>query len=137
MSESLAPGRRTGGPGLPDFEQPQQKLSNRSFYTKVVPAHVAATVQLQVTHLVPRASYHLEVHRTVYHANDAYSAYLEMGSPKDLSAAQVDHLSDLTRDVPETDHVVRSAPDGTVRIAVPMSSNDIMLLKLAPGPQSQ
>jgi xylan 1,4-beta-xylosidase len=53
-----------------------------------------------------------------------------MGSPKDLSAAQVAHLNDLTRDVPETDHVVRSAPDGTVRITVPMSSNDIVLLKL-------
>jgi xylan 1,4-beta-xylosidase len=115
-----------------DFEQPQQKLSNRSFYTKVVPAHAAATVELQVTHLAPQASYHVEVHRTGYHANDAYSAYLEMGSPKDLSAAEVAHLNDLTRDVPETDHVVRSAPDGTVGITVPMSSNDIVLLKLVP-----
>jgi xylan 1,4-beta-xylosidase len=113
-----------------DFEQPLQKLSNRSFYTKLVQAHVAATVKLQVTHLAPQASYRLEVYRTGYHANDAYSAYLEMGSPKDLSAAQVAHLNYLTRDTAETDDTVRSAPDGTVGITVPMSSNDIVLLEL-------
>jgi xylan 1,4-beta-xylosidase len=113
-----------------DFQQPQQKLSNRSFYTKIVPAQVAATVKLQVTHLAPRASYHVRVYRTGYRANDAYSAYLEMGSPKDLSAAQVDRLNYLTRDAPETDAVVHSAPDGTAQITVPMSSNDIVLLEL-------
>jgi xylan 1,4-beta-xylosidase len=113
-----------------DFQQPQQKLSNRSFYTKVVPAQLAATVKLQVTHLAPRTSYHLKVYRTGYRANDAYSAYLEMGSPKDLSAAQVAHLNYLTRDAPERDDVVRSAPDGTAGITVPMSSNDIVLLEL-------
>jgi xylan 1,4-beta-xylosidase len=114
-----------------DFEQPQQQVSNRSFYTKLVTAHPAADVQLRVTHLAPRVVYHLEVYRTGYHANDAYSAYLEMGSPKDLSATQVEHLNDLTRDLPETDHVVRSSPDGTIAITISMSSNDIVLLKLA------
>ena len=88
-------------------------------------------MQLQVTHLAPRATYRLEVYRTGYHANDAYSAYLEMGSPKDLTAIQVEQLNDLTRDLPETDHVVRSSPDGRIDITVPMSSNDIVLLKLA------
>jgi xylan 1,4-beta-xylosidase len=114
-----------------DFEQPRQKVSNRSFYTKLVTAHPAADVQLRVTHLVPRAVYELEVYRTGYHANDAYSAYLEMGSPKDLTAMQVEHLNGLTRDLPETDHVVRSSPDGTIDMTIPMSSNDIVLLRLA------
>ncbi len=114
-----------------DFEQPQQEVSNRPFYTKPVIAHPAAAVQLRVIHLAPRAAYHLEVYRTGYHANDAYSAYLEMGSPKDLTAVQVEHLNELTRDLPETDQVVRSSPAGRIDITVPMSSNDIVLLKLA------
>jgi len=49
---------------------------------KADPASAAAPVQLRVTHLVPNAAYRLEVHRVGYHANDAYSAYIEMGSPK-------------------------------------------------------
>ena len=113
-----------------DFEQPEQRVSNRSFYTKVVPAHPAAPVQLQFTHLGAHASYHLQIYRTGYHANDAYSAYIEMGAPKDLTPIQVSHLMDLTRDLPETDRIVRSGADGTVKVTVPMNSNDIVLLKL-------
>ncbi len=115
-----------------DFEQPLQKTSNRSFFTKLIPAQPATAVQLQVTHLPPRAAYHLEVHRTGYHANDAYSAYLEMGSPKDLTPTQVEHLNGLTRDLPEMDRVVRSSVRGTIDVALPMSSNDVVLLKLMP-----
>ena len=116
-----------------NFEQPQQQVSNRPFYTKLVTAHPAADVQLRVIRLAPRAAYHFEVYRTGYHSNDAYSAYLEMGSPKDLTATQIEHLNNLTRDAPETDRVVHSSPDGTIDIRVPMSSNDIVLLELARG----
>ena len=116
-----------------DFEQPQQTISNRPFYTKLVPARPAAPVQVQVTHLAPKATYRLEVYRTGYHANDAYSAYLEMGSPADLTPTQVEQLNNLTRDLPETDRAVRSSPDGTIDITVPMSSNDIVLVKLTQG----
>jgi xylan 1,4-beta-xylosidase len=111
-----------------DFEQPDQKVSNRSFYTKLIPAHVAAPVQLQITHLAPNTAYRLEIHRAGYHANDAYSAYIEMGSPKELSAGQIAHLNQLTRDLPETDKVMQSGPTGTVELVVPMSSNDVVLV---------
>jgi xylan 1,4-beta-xylosidase len=56
-----------------------------------------------------------------------------MGSPQDLTAPQIEHLNDLTRDLPETDRLMRSSPDGTIEITLPMSSNDIVLLKLARG----
>jgi xylan 1,4-beta-xylosidase len=113
-----------------DFEQPDQKVTNRSFYTKVVPARVTAPVLLQVTHLVPNTAYRLEVHRAGFHANDAYSAYIEMGSPKELSAAQIARLHELTRDLPESDKVIQSGPAGTVELAVPMNCNDVVLVEL-------
>jgi xylan 1,4-beta-xylosidase len=113
-----------------DFEQPNQKVSNRSFYTKVIPDHRAAPVQLQITHLAPNAIYRLKVYRTGYRANDAYTAYLEMGSPKELSAEQIAHLNDITRDLPETDKAVRSGANGVVEFSVPMRSNDIVLVEL-------
>ena len=113
-----------------DFEQPDQKVSNRSFFTKVIPSHPAAPVQMRINHLSGNTSYHLEVYRTGFHANDAYTAYLEYGSPKELTGAQIAHLNGLTRDAPETDKRVRSAANGTVNLAIPMNSNDIVLVKL-------
>jgi xylan 1,4-beta-xylosidase len=115
-----------------DFEQPEQKVSDRFFYTKVIPSHPAATVQFRVARLAPNAAYQLEVHRTGFRSNDAYTAYLEMGSPKPLTVAQIAHLNELSRDLPESDKVMRSGSTGTVEFTVPMNSNDVVLVKLKP-----
>jgi xylan 1,4-beta-xylosidase len=85
---------------------------------------------LQFTHLAPNAAYRLEVRRTGYRANDAYSAYLDMGSPKQLTAVQIAHLDELTSDLPESDKAMRSGTAGTLEITLPMNSNDILLVTL-------
>ena len=115
-----------------DFEQPAQNVSNRPFYTRVVTAHPAPPVHLRVEHLTPGAPYRLVIRRTGYHSNEAYSAYLEMGAHKDLSASQVAKLDEITRDLAETDRAVNSRPDGTLDITVAMRSNDMVLVTLAP-----
>ncbi|NYF77820.1 GH39 family glycosyl hydrolase [Granulicella arctica] len=113
-----------------DFKQPEQRVSNRSFYTKLLPSVPAAPVELHVTHMSPFTKYHLEVHRTGYQANDAYSAYIKMGAPKDLSTKQIAQLNEFTRDRPEKTQIVRSNKDGEVAVTVPMRSNDIVLILL-------
>ena len=113
-----------------DFEQPDQNVTNRSFYTKVIPSHPVPSIKLEITHLQPNALYRLQVRRTGFHSNDAYTAYLEMGSPRQLSTAQHERLSHLTQDLPESDRVVQSGPAGTVDITVRMNSNDIVLVQL-------
>src|SRR5581483_4480805 len=117
-----------------DFEQPVQKLSNRSFYTRIVPAHSVAPIQLTVMHLAPGAAYRLKVYRTGFQENDAYSAYLEMGAPKNLSPAQIAHLEYVARDMPAVDRTMHSGRDGAIETTIPMNSNDIVLLKLMREP---
>lgn len=113
-----------------DFEQPVQAVSNRPFYTKLVPNHPGAPVTLHVEHLRPGKAYRMELHRTGYRANDAYSAYIELGAPKDLSAGQIAQLNDLTRDAAEKVETVKSDRSGAVSITLPMRSNDIVLVTL-------
>jgi xylan 1,4-beta-xylosidase len=86
-------------------------------------------VQLSVSHL-KSGGYKLTVHRIGYRANDAYSAYIDMGAPKDLSPAQLGQLRSLTRDVPETNRVVRVGTSGSYELSVPMHSNDVVLVTL-------
>jgi xylan 1,4-beta-xylosidase len=113
-----------------DFEQPEQKVSNRSFFTKVIPSHPAAPVKLKIIHLKPDTAYRVEINRTGYRANDAYSAYMEMGSPRSLTSRQIARLNKLTRDLPETNRIVRSGHEGAAEVNVPMNSNDMVLIKL-------
>lgn len=44
-----------------NFEQPKQKASNRSFFTKVQPSQHAAPVGLRIAHLPPNAEFSLQV----------------------------------------------------------------------------
>jgi len=53
-----------------------------------------------------------------------------MGSPKKLTSVQIKHLNGLTKDIPETDKVVRSGPAGTVEYTFPINSNDTVLVTL-------
>jgi len=113
-----------------DFEQPQQKVSNRSFYTKLLPATPTDPAELHVLHVAPLTNYRLEVHRTGYLTNDAYSEYIKMGLPKDLNAQQIGRLNEVTLDRPEEQQTVRSNKDGEIVVTVPMRSNDIVLISL-------
>ncbi|WP_332851670.1 GH39 family glycosyl hydrolase [Duganella sp. S19_KUP01_CR8] len=113
-----------------DFQQPEQKVSNRPFYSRVVPSSPSAPLALRISH-VKAGKYRLQVRRSGFRANDAYSAYIEMGAPKTLTPAQVEQLHGLTRDLPETDRVIKVGKSGAVDLTVPMRSNDVALVTLA------
>ncbi|MDE1149752.1 MAG: beta-xylosidase [Azospirillaceae bacterium] len=115
-----------------DWTQPEQKVSNRPYYRAPHPAIATEPVALRLAGLKPGA-YHLKVRRTGYRANDAYSAYIDMGLPQALTADQLAQLEGLTKDVPETDKIVRVGGDGAFPIDLPMRTNDIVLLELTPA----
>ncbi len=112
-----------------DFEQPQQKVSNRPFYSRIVPAEPAPAVALSFNSL-KQGGYRLKIHRTGFRANDAYSAYIDMGAPKDLTPSQVEQLQLPTRDLPEADRVIRIGESGSYNFSLPMRSNDVVLVTL-------
>lgn len=114
-----------------DFQQPHQPVSNRSFFSRVVPATPSAPVAVQFRN-AKAGLYRLQVRRTGFKANDAHTAYIEMGAPKELTPAQLNQLTELTRDVPETDRVVTVGKAGSYDVKVPMRSNDVVLVTLEP-----
>lgn len=115
-----------------DFQTPDQsKLSNRSFYTVVQPAKPAAPLTIQLKGMKPGA-YTMRVYRTGFRANDAHTAYIEMGRPKTLTPAQTAQLQALTTDKPALRQVTVSKA-GTAQLQVPMQVNDVVLVTVAAG----
>lgn len=112
-----------------DFQQPQQNVSNHPFYSHIVPSEPAPPLQLRFSHL-KADKYRLKVFRTGFRSNDAYSAYLDMGAPKSLTAEQFAQLNSITRDVPEMDRIVRVGNSGAYDFSLPMHSNDVVLVTL-------
>ena len=109
----------------------QKNASNGTFFGKPVPNSPAPAVKLALRNLKPGA-YRLELRRSGYKANDAHTAYLEMGSPKQLDATQLAKLQSLTQDLPEVKRTVTVNGKGVLNFTVPMRSNDITLLTLEP-----
>lgn len=109
------------------WRQPDQKVSNRPFYTRPHPAAEIEPLKVRLTNLKP-GRYRLRVRRVGYQRNDAYSAYIEMGLPQTLTAEQLRSLQALTEDRPEIERVLKVAGDTTVDL--PMRANDVVLVEL-------
>ena len=112
-----------------DFQQPVQGVSNHPFYSHLVPNAPSAPVTVKAEGLAP-GEYHLDVHRTGYRHNDAFSAWIDMGSPAALSDAQLAQLQALTTDKPEVARTVHVGKDGKATVTLPMASNDVVLVTL-------
>lgn len=107
---------------------PQQSVSNRPFFTKLRKPGPAAPLALDLAGLTP-GSYQMRVRRTGFRQNDAYSAYLDMGRPATLTAAELRRLQGLTTDA-ATVTAVHVARDGSARVDLPMRENDVVMVEL-------
>jgi xylan 1,4-beta-xylosidase len=113
-----------------DFQTPKQDKSNRGYYTTVQPTRAAKPVSLDLKGFKPGA-YAVSIQRTGFKANDAHTAYLEMGSPKTLTTRQVAALNAQTVDRAQAS-VVRVGKNGVASVKVTMRVNDVVLIKIAP-----
>ncbi|WP_380783561.1 beta-xylosidase [Sphingomonas sp. R86520] len=114
-----------------DWQQPVQSVSNKPFYTRLVPATVSTPIAVRFEHVSP-GTYRLQVHKTGYRHNDPFSLYIEMGMPKALDGTQLGRLQRATADLPEQDRVVTIGKGGSASVTVPMHSNDVALVTLEP-----
>ena len=104
--------------------------TDQVFYKREQPALPAPATDLKLTGL-PDGDYALAVYRTGYMQNDAYTAYLHMGSPNQLTRAQVAALQNAASGAPSETRT------GTVRNHVfeyhsEMHQNDAVLVTLKP-----
>ncbi|MES2164152.1 MAG: beta-xylosidase [Pseudomonadota bacterium] len=113
-----------------DFQTPKQEKSNRPFYTAVQPTRASTPLKLDLKGFKPGV-YQLSIYRTGFKANDAHTAYLEMGAPKTLTASQLEQLQARTLDRPEV-RSIRIAKSGVGRAQIPMRVNDVVLINITP-----
>ncbi len=107
------------------------KVSNQEAFRKVQPASDAGEVRLQLAHLPP-GRYGLEVSRVGFEKNDAYTAYLKMGSPTQLTCAQVAQLQTASAGNPESSKDIVVPAEGTFSTTLPLRTNDVCLVRLTP-----
>ena len=108
---------------------PDPAVNNQVFYKRDLPSRPKSTVTLALSG-VPAGQYSMAVYRVGYRANDAYAAYMDLGSPNQLSKPQVAYIKSLSDGRPERLSSVNVADDGAVRQTFELRDNDVCFVTL-------
>ncbi|MEO7496881.1 MAG: glycoside hydrolase [Massilia sp.] len=107
-----------------------EKVNNQQFFIKDLPPKSKGQVEVNL-HGLKKGSYTLTLSQVGYKKNDAYTAFIGMGSPKQLSREQVASLKSVATGAAAEKRAVRVGADGNFKLALPVRENDVYLLKLS------
>lgn len=109
---------------------PPPGKTDQSFYRNELPTVTKGTLRMELDH-VPAGRYRVATYAVGYQHNDAYTAYLQMGAPRQLTREQVRLLNEKASGNPESTTEVDIA-NGTYSRELPLHANDIYLVVLTP-----
>jgi len=105
-------------------------VNNQQYYIRDLPAKEKGKAGIHISGL-KKGEYRLKVSQVGYKRNDAYSAYIAMGSPAQLSKAQVESLKNEANGSAIKEENVRIPASGEFSLELPVRENDIYLLELS------
>jgi xylan 1,4-beta-xylosidase len=101
---------------------------DQHFFKRDIPATPIKPVTLTLDHL-PDGWYKLAAYRVGYEQNDAYTAYLHMGAPSQLTREQVEQLQTVASGEPAETRIVH-IEHGAFQQTFPLRTNDIYFVTL-------
>jgi xylan 1,4-beta-xylosidase len=105
-------------------------VPNQAIFRKLLPAASKGSVRVALAH-VPPGTYRLVLRQVGFEKNDAYSAYLRMGAPEQLTRLQEKDLRETASGGPEFERKITIDKDGRFEQTLPLRENDVLLLTLA------
>ena len=105
------------------------KENDQIFYAADQPAKPIGTTELRLAGLTP-GIYRLTAYRVGYRSNDVQSAWRDLGSPSQLTRAQVAELRRATSGAPQVDQPIQVDRTGRFTHEFPVHENDVWLVRL-------
>jgi xylan 1,4-beta-xylosidase len=108
---------------------PGDSVNNQVYYIRDLPSKSIGKLKINITN-VPEGTYSLEVYKVGYRCNDAYSTYLSLGKPAQLTKPQVEQIKKQNDGSPISNEII------TVKTGTPFSKeleireNDVFFLNL-------
>jgi xylan 1,4-beta-xylosidase len=105
-------------------------VPNQTVFRKLEPAKPKGSVRVNLAN-VPPGNYRLALRQVGFEKNDAYSAYLKIGAPSQLTRAQEEKLRVVSTGKPDFERDIKIGVDGNFNETLPLRENDVLLLTLA------
>lgn len=106
-----------------------KKTNNQQFYNRLQKPREKGNVQLNLDGLI-KGRYQLQIAQVGFRENDAYSEYIDMGSPNQLTRSQVEKLKKTATGAPHTTRIIRIDKSGRFDLELPLRENDVYSVKL-------
>jgi len=110
---------------------PHTNMINQVFYKRDLPSQPKNKVTLNLSH-VPRGKYTMELYKVGYRVNDASDTYRDLGSPAQLTRAQVAEIKAKNNGAPLETKTVKIGRDGKFADQFDLRENDVVLVTLTP-----
>jgi xylan 1,4-beta-xylosidase len=114
-----------------DFTPPvvPEGVNDQEYFKHDHPAKPKGKVRLELAH-VPAGTYTVEIFKVGYRVNDAYSTYLDLGAPSQLTPRQVEAIRGLNSGAPIEQSLVEIKSGSFVR-ELDLRENDVVLVTLS------
>jgi xylan 1,4-beta-xylosidase len=110
---------------------PKDSVNNQAYYIRDLPSHSKGQTGVRINGVQP-GTYSLSISRIGYRVNDAYSTYITLGRPAQLTPAQVAAIKQINDGAPILRDVVNIGGDGVFFTKVELRDNDVYLVELQP-----
>jgi len=108
---------------------PGDSVNNQVYYTRDLPSKQKGKVKITISG-IRKGAYTLEIYKVGYQVNDAYSTYLSMNKPHQLTKQQVTQIKKQNDGSPVASETIQVKGEGTFTKELDLRENDVYFLNL-------
>jgi xylan 1,4-beta-xylosidase len=108
---------------------PLDSINNQVYYRRDLPSKASGIAKISLSN-VPEGIYRLKITNIGYKSNDAYATYMQLGSPSQLTKAQVLTIQDCNSGLPRLNEVLTIGSEQTFDYQLTVQENDVFLIEL-------
>jgi xylan 1,4-beta-xylosidase len=108
---------------------PGDSVANQVYYKRDLPAKDKGEVSVSIKKL-EAGKYELKVYKTGYRVNDPYTAYVDLGSPAQLTKQQVQTIKRKSSGEPVMRKIISVGTSQTFNQSLALRENDVFLVTL-------
>ncbi len=111
------------------YTLPEDSVNNQAYYIRDLPAKPKGNLKINLTG-IPAGNYALEIYKVGYRCNDAYTSYLDLGRPSQLTRTQVEQIKQQNDGSPVLKKFIRINPGEPFTKELDLRENDVYFLNL-------
>jgi len=108
---------------------PGDSVNNQVYYIRDLPSKPKGKLSVNISN-VPEGKYSVEVYKVGYQSNDAYSTYLSLGKPAQLTKIQVEQINKQNNGAPISKEIITVKTGTPFLKELDLRENDVFFLNL-------